>query len=97
MGKSRERRFVESMALKDISGKEKWKKLVEFFQTELKKREELVLHQRVRKSAGLEKDTEQKKDSGKKSHNDNGANHLGMSERQEQCSCPICGKIPITF
>ena len=92
MGKSRERRFVESIALEEISGKEKWKKLVEFLQTELKKREALVLHQRVRKSAGLENDTEHKKDSGKKTHNNHDATHMGMSERQEHCSCPICGK-----
>ena len=94
MGKYRERKFVESIALKDSAGKEKWLKLIEFLQTELKKREALVLHQRVRKSTGLDKDIGHlKTDSEKKKQQSGGDGvHLGVPTDQTQCPCSICGK-----
>ncbi len=99
IGKYRERKFVESIALEDIGGQEKWNKLVEFLQKELKKREAMVLHQRVRKSAVMENDSgQQKKNNDKKIHGgEDGRDptHFGQNNQnsnQVQCRCSICGK-----
>ena len=93
MGKFRERKFVESIALTSISGKEKWDKLVTFLEDELKKREALVLHQKVRKSTSLEKENDgQKKDGEKKSQSGRDGTHIGVSSSQENPLCSICGK-----
>ncbi len=90
MGSKRERKFVESIALTDIGGKEKWKKLVDVLQTELKKREALVLHERVRKSAGLEKGECRR--SRKDSSEGDGTYVATRGDFEEECRCFICGK-----
>ena len=55
MGRTRQRKFIKSIASLDIGGKPKWSKLKEFLESELKEREAYVLNEKVLKTLGLEK------------------------------------------
>ena len=66
---------------------------VKQMEDELKKREALVLHQKVRKSTSLEKENDgQKKNGEKKSQSGRDGTHIGVSSSQENPLCSICGK-----
>ena len=87
MGRYRERNFIKSIALSDISSEEKWLRLVGFLQSELKEREAYVLNDKVRKSASINDDRANK-------DNKKMDTFMGSTEHKggENTACFICDK-----
>ena len=96
MGKEHERKFIKSIALQDISIRQKWTKLAESLQVELKIREAWILNEKVRK---CELDTEKPKTTGdgtrKKEDDASSSFHAPPTQHPpppSRASCLLCGK-----
>ena len=65
MGSARERKFIKSVSReKNLKGKEKWSKLVDVLQAELRERQVYVLNDKIKRTALPEKSAGSKKEGG---------------------------------